>query len=621
MKRTGPKGSGQFQPISWDEALDAIAVRFQQIVRSHGGEAILPYSYGGTMGVIQRNAGHRFFHRLGASRLLRTLCSPAATQGFNYTVGESIGPDPESIAFSDYIVIWGQNTAVVNLHLMPFIKEARSSGARLVVIDPYRNETARLADVHLQPSPGTDAALALGIMHVLMSEDLLDYEYIERFTVGFHALRERVLSEYPLEEAARISGVRAELIARIAREYGRARAPFIRIGDGLSRHVNGGMAVRTIACLPGLVGAFARRGGGAIQGTGEAFKLNFDYVRRPDLSPPTREINMAKLGEALTSDIRPPILGLYVYHCNPAAVAPDQSRIRLGLSREDLFTVVHEQMRTDTVEYADLVLPATTFLEHADLYKAYGHHYIQKADAAIEPVGESKSNLEVFQLLAARMGFEDDLFREDVDAQIRGVMDTEAPELQGTGYNEILDCRPHRLNVPAQTYAEGFPTPSGKLEFYSESMKHAGFDPLPCYYPCCPQEERQEGDLHLIAPPSKHFLNSTFGSVPSLVARAGRPTLLIHPDEARKRAIEDGAMVRVYNNLGECCLHAAVTEDVPPGVVVAASVWWAKHSPEGKGINQLTSPRTTDMAGGSTFHCNRVFVANQGSGVRDQGQG
>lgn len=261
------------------------------------------------------------------------------------------------------------------------------------------------------------------------------------------------------------------------------------------------------------------------------------------------------------------------------------------------------------MEYADIVLPATTFLEHSDLYKAYGHHYLQKADPAISPVGESKSNPEVFQLLAARLGFGEDLFREGVDAQIHGVMDTKAPELHGITYADILDCRPHRLNVSAQTYAGGFPTPSGKLEFYSKSMKQAGFDPLPYYQPCCSEEDRKaQGDLHLIAPPSKHFLNTSFGSVPSLVARAGRPTLLMHPEEARKRAIEDGQMVRVHNSLGECRLYAVVTDDVPTNVVVAASVWWAKHSPEGKGINQLTSPKTTDMAGGSTFHCNRVFV-------------
>ncbi len=611
MKRTGPKGTQQFRRITWDEALDTIAARFQKIVEEHGGEAILPYSYGGTLGVVQRNAGHRFFHRLGASRLVRTICSPAATFGFNYTVGASLGPDPESVTESDYIVIWGQNTAVVNLHLMPFIKEARHSGAKLVVIDPYRNDTARLADVHLQPLPGTDAALALGIMHVLIAEDRVNREYIASHTLGYQQLRERVLREYPPEKASAITRVPVESIRQLAREYGSARAPFIRIGDGLSRHTNGGIAVRSIACLPGLVGSFARKGGGAFQSTGGSFKIDEDYVRMPDLSPDgVRKINMVKLGDVLTSGLKPPVLGLYVYHCNPAAVAPDQSRVLQGLRREDLFTVVHEQVMTDTVDYADIALPATTFLEHGDLYKSYGHLYLQKADPAIAPLGESKSNLEVFQLLAARMGFMEEIFQEPLESQIEGSLNVASKELEGAGYPQIRDGKPHRLNVPAQPYESGFPTPSGKLEFYSETLEKLGIDPLPFYRPCYHSNgEGEDGALHLLAPPSKHFLNSTFGAVPSLVERARRPSLLIHPAEAAARSLEDGQLVRVHNENGECRLYAALTEDAPRGVVVAASVWWQKHSPDGKGINHLTSQKTTDLGDGSTFHCNLVHVS------------
>ncbi|PYV13519.1 MAG: hypothetical protein DMG07_14210 [Acidobacteria bacterium] len=616
MKRVGPKGTGRFERITWDEALDTVARRLASVAREHGGEAILPYSYGGTMGIVQRNAGHRFFHRLGASRLARTICSPAATVGFNATVGASLGPDPESIVHSDYIVIWGQNTAVVNLHLMPFIKKARRAGARLVAVDPYRNDTARLADLHLCVRPGTDAALALGIMHVLVAEGRIDRDYVAEHTLGFEALSARVLTEYPVERAAAITGIPEEKIRSVAREYGAARAPFIRIGDGLSRHSNGGMAVRTIACLPGLVGAFAKKGGGALQSTGGSFAINEAYVRMPELSPPTREINMVKLGETLAPDFRPPVKGLFVYHSNPAAVAPDQARVLCGLRREDLFTVVHEQVHTDTVDYADVALPATTFLEHGDLYKSYGHLYIQKAEPAIAPVGEAKSNLEVFQLLAARMGFDEECFGETLESQIRGVLDVSAPALEGIGHSQVADCRPHRLRVEAETYARGFPTPSGRLEFYCESLARQGFDPLPRYEPCFQEEEAGQGALHLLAPPSKHFLNSTFGAVPSLVARAGRPTLLIHPDDARARGVRDGATVRAHNSRGECRLTAVVTEDTPPGVVVAASVWWPKHSPEGKGINHLVSQKTTDFGGGSTFHCNLVYVS-AGSGRGD----
>jgi anaerobic selenocysteine-containing dehydrogenase len=532
--------------------------------------------------------------------------TPAATLGFNATVGASLGPDPETIALSDYIVIWGQNTAVVNLHLMPFIKEARQAGAKLVVVDPYRNETARLADLHVQVAPGTDGMLALGIMHVLISENLVDSAYIETFTLGYSALRERVLRECTPERASAITGVSREVIRQLAHEYGRAKAPFIRIGDGLSRHDNGGMAVRTIACLPGLVGAFAKTGGGAFQSTGGAFPVNEDYIRRPDLSPPTREINMVKLGEALDPLFSPPVMALFVYHSNPAAIAPDQGRVIQGLIRADLFTVVHDQVRTDTVEYADIVLPATTFLEHGDLYKSYGHYYMQKAEPALAQVGEAKSNLEMFQALAGRMGFEEEMFREDLDSQISGVLQGDASARLGVTVHEIADCRPHRLEFARQPYAAGFPTPSGRLEFYSQSLQAAGFDALPGWTPCGGSEE--DGDLHLIAPPSKHFLNSTFGAVPSLVKRAGRPSLLIHPEEAAKRSIKDGSLISVRNKTGQCRLIAKITEDVPRGVVVAASVWWNKQSPDGKGINQLTSAKTTDFGDGSTFHCNRVFV-------------
>jgi anaerobic selenocysteine-containing dehydrogenase len=614
LKRTGPKGAGEFARITWDEALDAVAERFGSIMREHGAEAILPYSYGGTLGIVQRNAGHRFFHRLGASRLLRTICSPAATQGYNYTVGASLGPDPESIVHSDLIVIWGQNTSVVNLHLMPFIKEARQKGAPLIVIDPYRNETAQLADTHLQPIPGTDAALALGMMHVLIAENLTDDDYIDRYTTGYAQLRERVLHEHSPEWAARITGLTADAIASLARSYGRARAPFIRIGDGLSRHTNGGMAVRTIACLPGLVGAFAKTGGGALQSTGGAFPLNEDYIRRPDVSPSTRELNMVQLGTHLTSrSLNPPILALYVYHSNPAAVAPNQGLVHAGLRRDDLFTVVHEQVHTDTVDFADIVLPATTFLEHGDLYKSYGHLYMQKADPAISPVGEAKSNLEVFQLLAARLGLATPLLTEPLEAQIRGALDVPSRGKTAMAYEQIADANPHRV-TPPQMPANGFPTPSGKLEFYSETMLGAGLDPLPGYEPCCHEESEAGGDaLHLIAPPSKHFLNSTFGAVPSLVAKAGRPSALIHPQEAARRRIHDGELIELSNRRGSCRLYARVSDAAPPGVIVAGSVWWPKHSPERKGINQLTSDKTTDMAGGSTFHCNLVYVSPAGA--------
>ena len=616
QRRVGAKGEGKFARITWEEALDEIAQHFLAIRAEYGGEAILPYSYGGSLGIVQRLSGHRFFYRLGASRLLRTICDPAAMAGWDMTIGKAISTDLTQAAHSDFILIWGMNIAATNVHFVPLVKAAKKRGARVVQVDPYRNRSSHLADEQIMLRPGTDTALALGLMHVLMAEDLVDHDYLGKFTLGFEALRERVLHDYPVDRVSQITGVPAEQIVNLARGYGQARAPFLRVGFALTRHDNGGMAMRTIACLPGLVGAFRKPGGGAHHETAEAFAFNYNRVTGADrFQPATREINMVKLGEVLLEEKKPPVKALYVYNCNPAVVAPDQVRVHAGLRREDLFTVVHEQVHTDTVDFADIVLPAPTFLEYEDLYKSYGHYYLQVGRPVIAPLGEAKPNLEVFRLLARRCGFTDPCF-DDTEAELmRQALDTPSPFMAPIDVEKLRAGETQRVNVAVDSdpFANGFYTPSGKLEFYSERMARLGFDPLPGYLPCSESPENhalhEKFPLQLLVPPSVHFLNSTFGPVEEQRRSAGKPAIKINPADARRRGISAGDLVRVFNDRGECQLHAEVTDDAREGVVVAESTWWPKHMPGGHGVNRLVSNRLTDLGGGSTFHCNLVQVA------------
>jgi len=613
MRRVGGKGEGRFARISWDEALGEVADRLQAIAAEYGGESVLPFSYGGTLGLIQRKAGHAFFHRLGASRLKRNICDTAAEEAWLATYGLNVGTDMEGIEHSDLVILWGINAVHTNIHGMHFVKRARHNGARLVVIDPYRNRTARMADVHLMPRPSTDAALALGIACVLIQEERIDRSYIEANTVGFDAYKREAL-QYPPERAGEITGVPPEAIRALAREYGRARAAFIRVGNGLQRHTNGGQAIRAIICLPGLVGAFARPGGGALWETFGAFPVNFAAIEGEDLQPhPTREVNMVQLGDALLTLDRPPVKALFVYQANPAANVPDQSKVVAGLHREDLFTVVHEQIHTDTVDYADIVLPATTSFEHADLYRSYGHYHLQFAHPTIPPLGEARSNLQLFQALAERMGFTEPIFKRTTEELVRDLLAVDHPYLAGITYDRVVSGDPIRVNFPrvGDPFAAGFGTPSGKLEFVSQRLVARGLPAVPSYVPAVEGHERKtpEFPLQLMTPPSKDFLNTSFGSVERMVRSEGKPRLKINPADAKPRGIAHDALVRVSNRRGDCLLYAEVTEDVPPGVLVAESIWWAKHHPGGKGINQLTSQRLTDLGECSTLHENLVNVA------------
>jgi anaerobic selenocysteine-containing dehydrogenase len=631
LRRVGPKGRGEFAEISWDEALDEIAARLGDIARSvDGPQAILPYSYAGTMGYVQSSSmDRRFFHSLGASKLDRTICSTPGMMGMRYTVGASIGADAEGIPESDLVILWGTNTLTSNPHLWPFVLQARERGARIVAIDPIRTRTADQCDDWIAIRPGTDAALALGIMHVLFAGNLQDDDYIERHTLGGDQLRQRAL-EYPPERAAEITGLPREKIVELATTYGRARAAFIRINYGLQRHYGGGMAVRTIACLPAVVGHWRRPGGGIQLSTSAAFRVDKASLERPDVSPPVRTINMIRLGEALTTADAgvggPPVRALVVYNSNPAAVAPDLSSVRRGLAREDLFTVVLEHFRTDTADWADIVLPATTQLEHWDLHFSYGHYYISLNQPAIEPLGEARPNSEIFRQLGARMQLEPSLFQDDDVTLIRQALwervgsvadnvSTRPPELDGVTFEKLRERGWMRLNVgrPFLPFAEGgFPTPSGKCEFYSERLASLGMDPLPTYtapreLPETAPELAARFPLVLISSPRHKFLNSTFVNIKSLRGN-DEPECVIHPDDAGLRGISTGARVVIHNDRGAFTAQARVSDGIRRGVAWAPSIWWTKLARDGRNANETTSQLETDMGNGPVFYDNLVEV-------------
>jgi len=609
MKRVGRKGEGKFREISWDEALDEIAARLKALA-AEDPSTILPCSYAGTMGMVQYSSmDRRFFNRLGASQLDRTLCSSAGKYGLKATLGGSVGMDPERFDEAKLILLWGANPVVSNLHLWSRVQEAKRRGATVVAIDPYRSLSAEKCTRHVALLPGTDGALALGIMHVLIGEGLIDRDYIERYTLGFDALKERVLEEYSPGRVAAICGLEEEEIVTLAREYGSTKPAAIRLNYGMQRHAGGGIAARTIACLPALVGAWRDAAGGIVLTTNDFFGFDHAALERPDLLAGRRPrvINQSALGDALTS-ARPPVKAIVVYNNNPVAVCPDSEKVLAGFAREDLFTVVMDHFQTDTADYADIVLPATTQLEHFDVHKAYGHLYVLANNPAIAPVGESLPNSEVFRRLAARMGFDEACFRDSDQDICRAALGRKFDweKLKANGWQ--------RLAVPqrfAPFAAGGFPTPSGKCEFRSEWLEQQGMDPLPFYNP--PAEVGDEAlarrfPLAFLSPPARHFLNSTFANLARWREFEREPHLDMHCDDAAARGIADGDTVRVFNDRGEYTLKARVNDKPRRGVVVAPSVWWKKHSPDGRNANNVTSQRTADLGGGATFYDCRVQV-------------
>ncbi len=621
MRRVGPKGSGKFEPISWDEALDEIARRLGDIVKSeHGPQAILPYSYAGTMGLVQSSSmDRRFFHTLGASKLNRTICSMAGTVGMQMTVGANVGADSEGVPQSDLVLLWGTNTLTANPHLWPFILKARENGAKIICIDPIKTRTALQCDEWIPIRPGTDAALALGMMNVIFGQGLEDRDYIEQFTIGHEHLRERA-AEWTPARTASVTGLSEELVVSLGERFGRARAAFIRVNYGLQRHAGGGMAVRTIACLPAVTGHWRRAGGGVQLSTSANFQFNKATLERPDLSPPVRTINMIRLGDALNEPDAgvggPPVKALIVYNSNPEAVAPDRNAVRRGFAREDLFTVVLEHFMTDTCDWADIVLPATTQLEHWDIHFAYGHHYVSLNQPSIAPIGEAKPNSEIFRLIAQRMGMTDPIFFDDDVALIKQSLNTQASKLKGVNFDELKEKGWMRLNVPTPylPYAEGgFTTPSGKCEFFSQRLADMGLDPVPTYIP--PYESRERDPdlvkrypLTLISSPAHTFLNSTFVNVKSLRRQAHEPEVLLHPADAERRAIGAGAMVTVRNDRGAFLAKARVEPSIREGVVWAPSIWWGKLAADGANANQTTSQLETDLGHGPVFYDNQVEV-------------
>ena len=621
MRRVGAKGEGRFAPIGWDEALDEIAARLGDIAASSDGpQAILPYSYAGTMGMVQGSSmDRRFFHLLGASRLDRTICSMAGTVGMRMTVGANVGADSEGVPESDLVLLWGTNTLTANPHLWPFILTARERGAPVICIDPIRTRTAQQCDEWIPIRPGTDAALALGMMHVLFARRLEDADYLERFTLGHAELRARA-AEWTPERTASVTGLSPEVVVSLGERYGRARAAFIRVNYGLQRHAGGGMAVRSIACLPAVAGHWRRPGGGVQLSTSANFEFDRAALERPDLGPPARTINMIRLGDALTATDAgvggPPVRALVVYNSNPAAVAPERNAVLRGLAREDLFTVVLEHFQTDTCDWADIVLPATTQLEHWDVHLAYGHHYVTLNRPAIEPVGEAKPNSEIFRLLAARMGLRHEAVRDDDLTMIRQALASPSTKLTGVTLEALLERGWMRLNLPTPflPYAEGaFPTPSGKCELYSARLAAMGLDPLPTYTPPYESVERDPAlvaryPLTLISSPAHTFLNSTFVNIASLRRQAHEPEVLLHPADAERRGIAAGMRVTVRNDRGAFLATARVEPSIREGVAWAPSIWWGKLAGDGANANQTTSQRVTDLGGGPVFYDNQVEV-------------
>ena len=596
LLRTGAKGSGEFTRISWAEAVKLTCARWKGLIAEHGGETILPYSYAGTMGLVQRNAGHPFFHKLGASRLERTICSPAKDAGWRAAMGDTPAMDPAGMEESNLVILWGINAAATSIHAMRDAQAARRRGARVWAIDTYRTPTCDAVDEAFIVRPGGDGALALGMMHVMVREGLADRGFIDVNVLGFGQFESEILPECTPEQMSPVCGLPATIIERMAREYAASRAVFIRLGSGLTRYGNGAMTVRTIACLPAISGAWQNPGGGIFIGTstGAAFPLH-KVTREDFMERPTRLVNMNQLGQALNDLTDPPVKSLYVYHSNPATIAPDQNAVIRGLSRDDLFTVVHERFLTDTARYADIILPATSSLEHPDLYRCYGSYISQRCDGVIPPVGESKSNLETFSLLAEGMGWAEPFFRQSADDLIGQLLDFESPWRDADTTNRLRRGEPVFLTAPVDR-KHRWQTPSGKIELLNEREP----EPLPRVLP--PHAGADGFPLRLQPAVTPFALNSSFYEQDGLRDSQKIAELMVNPDDAVLRGLANGQRVTAFNRLGEVEFSLKVSDRVPAGTVVTEGVWWSEFTPDGRGVNALTSQRLTDGGRGSTLY-------------------
>ncbi|MFC4775840.1 molybdopterin-dependent oxidoreductase [Paenibacillus sp. GCM10023252] len=622
MRRIRPKGSdspdnpfASFERISWEEAYEEITHRLHSTTQSHGAQAILPYSFYGNMGILNAEGmDRRFWHRLGATKLDRAICNAAGAAGYTYTMGAGAGIDPEDTIHSKLIIAWGCNLISTNMHQVMYANEARKRGAKIIHIDVHRNRTSTWADQFIAVRPGTDGALALGLMHVLMKEDLIHHEFVAQYTQGYEELLAEA-EQYNPERVSDITGVPAADIIELARLYGSTTPSYIRIGNGLQHHDNGGMTIRAIACLPALTGQWGVRGGGAMKGNGWYSSLNTLKLERPDLlpDPDVRTVNMNQLGDALL-DEQSPVKLIFVYNSNPAIVAPDQNKVREGFMRDDLYTVVHDLFLTDTCRYADLVLPATSHLENMDLFSSYWHLYMQLHVPVLEPMGECKSNFTLFKELGLRMGFEPEVFGITEEQMIREGLDTDNPYLEGVTFERLLEEGWVKLKVDGSAFPYHIPTPSGKIELHSPAMQEAGLSPVPEYVPI--QDEEAEAGLSvigglpftLITGPNHSFINSTFGNIDRLKKIEKQPLLDMHTVDAAALGLETGDRVRVYNARGEVEMAVRAADHVLPGVLVSQGLWWENGNDGMQSVNALTSQKLSDMGGGATFFSARVAL-------------
>lgn len=610
LRRVGPKGLGQFEAVSWDEALDAVAARLKAIA-ARDPQAILPYSYAGTMGLVQgESIAARFFHQLGASLLDRTICASAGAEALTQTLGNKVGMKVEFFAESRLILIWGSNSVGSNLHFWRLAQQAKRQGAKLVCIDPRRSETAEKCHEHIALRPGTDAALALAIMHELTVHGWLDQDYIARYTLGWEALKARAL-QWPPERAAQVCGVPVAQIRQLARDWGTTVPAAIRLNYGMQRVRGGGNAVRAIACLPALTGAWRHRAGGVLLSSSGHFPVRRAALQRPDLlgERRPRTLNMSTIGDDLlrpaSPEFGPKVEALVVYNSNPVAVAPESGKVVQGFAREDLFTVVLEHFQTDTADHADFILPATTQLEHWDIHTSYGHTDVLLNRPAIAPVGGARTNTDIFRALAARMGFDDPCFTESDESLCRSAIGDEKD------FEQLLAHGFASLPVPDAPFAQGqFPTPSGRCEFFSQRLADQGLDGLPDHLPN--YELAGQGGrypLAMISPPARNFLNSTFVNVQSLRHIEAEPVLEMHPEDAAQRGIADGALVRVFNDRGTYHCKARLNQRARLGVVNGLGIWWRKLGLNGTNVNELTSQRLTDLGRAPVFYDCLVEVA------------
>ena len=619
LRRVGPKGAGQWQRISWTEALNEIAARWRTIIEKYGPQAILPYSYSGTLGLVQMVvASGRFWNRLGASQLERSICGAAAEMAVEATLGKRWSPAYEDVRHSRLVILWGHNPVSTSPHFLPFLRAAQRDGCQVVVIDPRRTASAQGAVLHLAPLPGSDGVLALGLARLLLENGHCDEAWLHAHALGWPAFRDR-LAEFPLDRVVAQTGIPAEAIRELARLYGTIRPGLIKIADGVNRNRNGGQNVRAICALPALTGQYGIPGGGLSYSTSGYVRWDAEAVGKwSQCPPPGRSVNMNRLGAALLGEVSdPPIRSLFVFGANPVASTPNAGKIVEGMRGEELFTVVHELFLTDTAELADIVLPATSQLEQTDLHKAYGTTLLTYNAQAIAPLGECRSTWEVMGLLAKAMGFEEDWLHQSADeviAEVLAAMRANDPHFAGITLERLKAEGRVPLSLPSTPpFAGGvFPTPSGKIELYSERLERLGHDALPGRFRDFSEPELSNGSssgqaLTLVSGASHHFVSSSLASQKGLLERAGEPFVEIHPEDARQRGIADGELVELSNARGACRLRAVVTEAVRPGVVVSLKGRWAKLS-GGRNINWLTSDELADLAGQSTYHSTRVWL-------------